>query len=116
MFKKIIAARNRERHPASKKVVLSVFRWQMVFLGAAFVFAILDLTNVLPLRANALLLFVFMALGITVAAYFDVKEVAWPAAIKTPTTHRRGASPRERAGASSQGTRCASSAWACGHA
>lgn len=75
MFKRIMAGLNRARSPASKKAVLSVLRWQMVFLVMTFVLAILDLTNVLPLRANALLLFVFMALGITIAAYIDVNEV-----------------------------------------
>lgn len=74
MFKKILAAANRQRKPASKRAVLQVLRWQLVFLGIAFVFSVLDMANVMALRANALGVFLFMALGITGATYLDIHE------------------------------------------
>lgn len=75
MFNKISANARRPRKPANKRTVLTVLRWLILYLGIAFVFSILDQLDVMHLRANDLLVFLFMAFFITVAAYFDISEV-----------------------------------------
>lgn len=74
MLKKILAAANRPRKPANKRAVLRALRFQLMFLGIAFAFAVLDMANIIHLRANALGVFLFMALGGTVGMYLDIHE------------------------------------------
>lgn len=74
MLKKILAAANRPRKPANKRAILRALRFQLLFLGIAFAFAILDMANIVPLRANALGVFLFIAFGGTVGMYLDIHE------------------------------------------
>lgn len=74
MLKKILLAAKRPRPPLNKKTLLAVFRLQLIFVGIAFFFVVLDMTNTMHLRANSLGIFLFMALGITGVVYADVKE------------------------------------------
>lgn len=75
LFNKISATARRPRKPANKRTVLTVLRWQILYLGIAFVLSILDQLDVMHLRANDLLVFLFMAFFITVAAYFDINDI-----------------------------------------
>lgn len=77
MLKKMMAAAGAPKKSANKRTILQVLRWQLVFLGIAFVLSVLDLANVMQLRASAVLVFIFVALGNAVAAYLDIREAGF---------------------------------------
>lgn len=75
MFKKLAAAANRPKKPITKKLILVFLRYQILWLGIAFVFAILDLVGVMALPARSILWCLFLSLGHVLFLYVELTEV-----------------------------------------
>lgn len=74
MFKKLAAAANRPKKPITKNLLLVFLRYQMLWLGIAFMFATLDAIGVMALPARAILFFVFMSLGHILFLYVELTD------------------------------------------
>jgi hypothetical protein len=74
LFKKMIEAAKEPRKPLTKAALLKFFKWQIIWLGTAFFFAILDLTDAMHLRVHAILTFIFLPFWLTLVAYRDISE------------------------------------------
>ena len=74
MFKKLKEKINRPRRPLTRKTLLAFMAWQILWVGTAFAFSLLDLHGVMHVRASGLLPFLFMSTGLTLALYIDIVE------------------------------------------
>ena len=77
ILKKFLALGQRRKSPASKIAILSLLRFQLLFLGVAFIFVLLDLFGVFYSRSNALFVFIFLPLAFSLGAYLHIREVGF---------------------------------------